>query len=261
MFKSLYLNLHLDMLNDNIKTKNISCHLKGNNNNFLQYICIFNFNENEIINKVAIKDNLYSEQKTMIDYIPLAKKIMNNINEQVMDRFSSKTMYVLFNSSLNQNEDNFIIEGYIDNSYFDSNNINISIFNNENEEIIICFSESKTNKRNNYKMKCNYNNYKEIKYHLNKTLGEADNKIILILFNEENNDLLNINKTSDISLLNSGLSKLFVVAIALSCVILVFSLGYIFLFVKFKNKKEIKKENIDHINNNINIMSSARLNY
>ena len=260
-FKSLLLNLHLYMLNDNIKTKNISCHLKTNNNNFLQYICIFNFNENEIINKVAIEDNLYFEQKSMIDYIPLAKKLMNNINEQVMDRFSSKTMYVLFNSSLNQNEDNFIIEGYIDNLYFDSNNINISIFNNENEKIIICFSESKNNKRNNYKMKCNYNNYKEIKYHLNKTLGEADNKIILILFNEENNDLLNINKTSDISLLNSGLSKLTVVAIVLSCVILVFSLGYIFLFVKFKIKKVIKKENIDHINNNINIMSSARLNY
>ena len=131
----------------------------------------------------------------------------------------------------------------------------------ENEEIIICFSESKSNKRNNYKMKCNYNTNKEIKSHLNKTLGEADNKIILILFNEESNDLLNINKTSDINLLNSGLSKLTILAIVLSCVILVFSLSYIILFVKFRNKKDIKNEKIDNINININIMSSARLNY
>ncbi len=57
-----------------------------------------NVNENEIINKVTINDNLYFGQKMSIDYIPLAKKMMDNVNNQIKDIYSRKKLYLLYNS-------------------------------------------------------------------------------------------------------------------------------------------------------------------
>ena len=257
MSKYLILNINLYILNKNIIAKKISCNLKGNNNNFFQYYCILNVNENEIINKVTINDNLYFGQKMSIDYIPLAKKMMDNINNQIKDIYSRKKLYLLYNSSLIHNEENFVIKGYIDNSDFDySNNINIIIFNKENDEEIKIICSSKDKNNNNYEMICYNNGIKSFNSHLNKTLGETQNKLLLILFNEETEDLLYINNTANIDINSSSISKLAIIAITLSSLIILLLVFFIVIFIRIKTIKDIKNKNIG----NINMNSSAKIN-
>ncbi len=105
-------------------------------------------------------------------------------------------------------------------------------------------------------MICYNNGIKSFNSHLNKTLGETQNKLLLILFNEETEDLLYINNTANIDINSSSISKLAIIAITLSSLIILLLVFFIVIFIRIKTIKDIKNKNIG----NINMNSSAKIN-
>ena len=195
----LDINLTLYFSNNITKTKITKCNLIENTNSFSQYNCNINLEFNETtINKVLINDNYGTESKTVIDFCPLSLGMTNNISYQKNDRFSSKKLSILYNSSLIIDQEKILIQGVLNNSDFDSNVINISVFNeiSDEEKEIICCSKNISNYF--YELECYSKSNGIIIAHLNKTLGETNNKILLILFDKEENDLLYINQVSNI---------------------------------------------------------------
>ena len=238
-------------------SEKIQCNLLKNDD-FLKYICFLN--KNETIDKIKISDDLDFGHKTSLVFSGLSKSMMNNVEKQNADRFSSKKLYILSNSSLVQNNNSFLIKGLIDNPDFYSNNIFLTITQNENNEEKNITCSIKNNNNNSYEIEIeclpeNFNNFS-----INNSLAEIDDKILFIIFNKGSNDLFYKNKSMNEGQIDdeinkkNGLSKGVIIAIVLSSLILLSVLIFIIVIILRKKAKKTKHlsdlyvESSDNIN-------------
>ena len=211
--------------------KKIICKIQDDHKyNLLKYNCLFDSEEN--ITRIEINENIdFGEDISLIIPNPM-KNSMNNVQNQIEDKFSSKTVVVLKNSLLKQNNNNFFIVGVLDGQSFYSDNI---ILNIDEKKNIRCITKDES--INNYEIEC----FPEspIIVNLNNTIGETNEKIILIVMNEKSNDLLEISKIDNNKDKNNKLSKGIIIGIILGSIFVVSSI-FTILFMILRKKKRVK---------------------
>ena len=200
----------------------------------MYFICSLPTNENQNISKITVVDNfIFNETESETILSSLAKKAIDNIQDQTGDKFQS-FLIVLENSVLEENHKTYFkVSGDATKAINDKK---ITLFLDEND--ISCERSNKGN--NKYEFVCTSNS--PVKAHLNGAIGETSGKPILVIMKEGfEDDLVDIISTKN--LLNkhsssTGLNLGAITGIVLACLIAVAAVAIIIVLCN-KNPKPV----------------------
>lgn len=193
---------------------------------------------------------------------------MKNVQNQKGDKFSSKSLVVLYNCKITEKYKKFSIKGVIRNQYIYSNKLILNIYEKETneEEKIDC--NTVNNNSDNYEIECYPKD--SVIFNINNTLVESENNILLIIIDENSNDLINITQEgifykdydSPLNSSSSKFTKRLLIAIIIFCIafILLISIFLVIIIKKGNENEEQKNENnINNINNNNESMGTIEI--
>ena len=202
-----------------------------------------------------------------IDVSPIGSKYINNVQEVGDSDPFEKKLYILDNSKVvvDRYNNEFNITGSMKESGFNYTNFNLeltlSTFSKEQNENVSCISIDEG--ENKYTLKCSTEN--DLKGHLKSAFSDLENGNLLVNFlGSAKRVNLNFDKTPNLAIKNKssgGLSTGGIIAIIVSCVIILIAVTLIVIF-GLKRKPKVREEfntvsNVSSTtNNNANPISS-----
>ena len=243
--------LDLGLLNNKVSEK-VNCFFIQNNNNIIKYNCSGNIN-GTLINITPNYDFDFNQDSSL--YInDFGNYSLYNLQKQTGNKYSNAEIIVLNNSILSSHNQGFIIEGKINELKYDFDNITLKMLDDTTglEKKFNCTSINKD--KNKYQINCQTKDL--FTGRINNTLGEIqelNDKYLLIIIDDGNNDFLNktnqngteeeikkIKKYIYIKKSSSGLSVGAIVAIIISCIVILF-IATIFRIIYHKKQLKMHK--------------------
>jgi len=255
-------------LQENVPQKSVCKLVENEFDNQKRYNCTLE-TDGEDIENIQIDKNITSENKELnvsdIDVSPIGSKYINNVQEVGDSDPFEKKLYILDNSKVvvDRYNNEFNITGHMKESGFNYTNFNLeltlSTFSKEQNENVSCISIDEG--ENKYTLKCNTEN--DLKGHLKSAFSNLENGNLLVNFlGSAKRVNLNFDKTPNFVIRNKssgGISTGGIIAIIVSCVIILIAVTLIVIFgLKRKPMEEFNTvSNVSSTtNNNANPMSS-----
>ena len=257
-------------LQENVPQKSVCKLVENEFDNQKRYNCTLE-TDGEDIENIQIDRNITSENKELnvsdIDVSPIGSKYINNVQEVGDSDPFEKKLYILDNSKVvvDRYNNEFNITGSMKESGFNYTNFNLeltlSTFSKEQNENVSCISIDEG--ENKYTLKCSTEN--DLKGHLKSAFSDLENGNLLVNFlGSAKRVNLNFDKTPNLAIKNKssgGLSTGGIIAIIVSCVIILIAVTLIVIF-GLKRKPRVREEfntvsNVSSTtNNNANPISS-----
>ena len=257
-------------LQENVPQKSVCKLVENEFDNQKRYNCTFE-TDGEDIENIQIDKNITSENKELnvsdIDVSPIGSKYINNVQEVGDSDPFEKKLYILDNSKVvvDRYNNEFNITGHIKESGFNYTNFNLeltlSTFSKEQNENVSCISIDEG--ENKYTLKCSTEN--DLKGHLKSAFSNLENGNLLVNFlGSAKRVNLNFDKTPNFVIRNKssgGISTGGIIAIIVSCVIILIAVTLIVIFGLKRNPMVREKFNtVSNVSsttkNNDNPMSS-----
>ena len=213
-----------------LEEQRANCTLIKDNNNDMIYNCSVPTDANKDFKMSAKDDFEFSDLETNLIVSSYANSTMKSLSSQTNDIFGNGVL-VLTDSTLKNNENNFIIEGNLMDGELNDKQVILSFDENGNGNLVnaTCNVNGLGNKK--YELICT--SKQKIKAHLEGVMGKtSSDKPLLIHMTETNNDLvdLDLDSSSKLNHVNSktssnGLSTGAIIGIIIPCCVVLIAVA------------------------------------
>ena len=203
-----------------LEEQTANCSLIPDENNDMVYNCSVPVDENRDFTMSAKDDFVFSDLETDLVVSSYANSTMKSLSSQTDDIFKNGVL-VLTDSTLTNNDNNFIINGNLMEGELNDNQVILSFDENGNGNLVnaTCNVNDQGNKK--YQLVCSSN--KKIKAHLEGVMGKtSSDKPLLIHMADANNDLVDLDSSSKLNHIypkasSNGLSTGGIIGIIIAC--------------------------------------------
>jgi hypothetical protein len=211
-----------------LEEQTANCTLITDNNDDMTYNCSVPVDENKDFTMSAKDDFVFSDLEPNLVVSSYANSTMKSLSSQTKDMFGNGVL-VLTNSTLTNNDNNFIIQGTLLDGELNDKQVTLSFDENGNGNLVnaTCNVNDKGNKK--YELVCT--SKQKIKAHLEGVMGKTSDKPLLINMADGNNDLVNLDPSSQMNnqifpkRSSKGLSRGAIVGIVLACCVALIAAG------------------------------------
>jgi hypothetical protein len=179
-----------------LEEQTANCTLITDNNDDMTYNCSVPVDENKDFTMSAKDDFVFSDLEPNLVVSSYANSTMKSLSSQTNDMFGNGVL-VLTNSTLTNNDNNFIIQGTLLDGELNDKQVTLSFDENGNGNLVnaTCNVNDKGNKK--YELVCT--SKQKIKAHLEGVMGKTSDKPLLINMANANNDLVDLDPSSSSS--------------------------------------------------------------
>jgi hypothetical protein len=179
-----------------LEEQTANCTLITDNNDDMTYNCSVPVDENKDFTMSAKDDFVFSDLEPNLVVSSYANSTMKSLSSQTNDMFGNGVL-VLTNSTLTNNDNNFIIQGTLLDGELNDKQVTLSFDENGNGNLVnaTCNVNDKGNKK--YELVCT--SKQKIKAHLEGVIGKTSDKPLLINMANANNDLVDLDPSSSSS--------------------------------------------------------------
>ena len=222
-----------------------NCTLITDNNNDMVYNCSVPVDADRDFTMSAKDDFEFSDIETNLIVSSYANSTMKSLSSQTNDIFKNGVL-VLTDSTLTNNDNNFIIEGNLMDGELNDKQVILSFDENGNGNLVnaTCNVNDKGSKK--YELTCT--STQKIKAHLEGVMGKTSDKPLLIHMTDANDDLVDLDSSSKLNLIypkksSNGLSKGAIAGIIIACCVVLIVAAVTAFLCRKQNSAPIQEMN------------------
>ena len=228
-----------------LEEQRANCTLITDNNNDMVYNCSVPVDANKDFRMSAKDDFEFSDLEPNLIVSSYANSTMKSLSSQTNDIFGNGVL-VLTDSTLKNNENNFIIEGNLMDGELNDKQVILSFDENGNGNLVnaTCNVNDKGSKK--YELTCT--STQKIKAHLEGVMGKTSDKPLLIHMTDANDDLVDLDSSSKLNLIypkksSNGLSKGAIAGIIIACCVVLIAAAVTAFLCRKQNSAPIQEMN------------------